>query len=61
MAKAARTPRSTCVTSSAKLAFVGTTLTPVRDAIQVVPPHLEKSLMPHFVSLVCLVVNLFDS
>jgi dTDP-4-dehydrorhamnose reductase len=34
MAKAARAPRSNCVMSSAKLASVGITLTPVREAIQ---------------------------
>lgn len=34
MQKAAKTPRSNCVMSSAKLASVGITMTPVRDAIQ---------------------------
>lgn len=33
MARAARTPRSNCVMSSAKLASVGITMTPVHDAI----------------------------
>ncbi|MFA6961130.1 MAG: sugar nucleotide-binding protein [Opitutaceae bacterium] len=34
MAKAAKTPRSNCVMSSAKLATAGITLTPVREAIR---------------------------
>lgn len=34
MAKAAKTPRSNCVMTSAKLAEAGITLTPVREAIQ---------------------------
>lgn len=34
MAKAARAPRSNCVMSSAKLASVGITLTPVREAVR---------------------------
>jgi dTDP-4-dehydrorhamnose reductase len=34
MATAAKTPRSNCVMTSAKLASVGITMTPVRDAIQ---------------------------
>lgn len=35
MQKAAKTPRSNCVMSSAKLASAGITMTPVREAIQI--------------------------
>lgn len=41
MAVAAKTPRSNCVMSSAKLAAAGITLTPVRDAIRAALSHWQ--------------------
>ncbi|MFA6285821.1 MAG: sugar nucleotide-binding protein [Opitutaceae bacterium] len=43
MAKAAKTPRSNCVMSSAKLAAAGITLTPVRDAIRDALANWQKA------------------
>ncbi len=42
MAKAAKTPRSNCVMSSAKLAAAGIEMTPVRDAIRSALANWEK-------------------
>ncbi len=42
MAKAAKTPRSNCVMSSAKLASVGIALTPVREAVRASLKNWQK-------------------
>ncbi|HSI10051.1 MAG: sugar nucleotide-binding protein [Rariglobus sp.] len=43
MQKAAKTPRSNCVMSSAKLAAAGITLTPVREAIRTALANWQKA------------------
>lgn len=43
MRLAAKTPRSNCVMSSAKLAATGITLTPVRDAVRQALAHWKKA------------------
>lgn len=43
MQKAAKTPRSNCVMSSAKLTAAGITMTPVRDAVQTALRTWQKS------------------
>ena len=43
MQKAAKTPRSNCVMSSAKLAAAGIEMTPVRDAIRTALTHWQRA------------------